>query len=83
VVTCEAAATAGGAPTFRVVRVDGRGHDNARPLVAVSARDAGGALVVRDAAEVPLDPVYANGPACGATCAQGAVTFGVASPPDD
>ncbi|HEU4538711.1 MAG TPA: hypothetical protein VFS00_31535 [Polyangiaceae bacterium] len=61
--------------TFDVTRFDGRAHEGARPVVALSARDARGALLFHDAAQVSLEPVYANGPACGVTCARGAVTF--------
>ena len=68
-------ASGAGALTFEVVRIDGRPYDGARPVVALSARDVNGELLFHDAAEVPLEPVYANGPSCGSTCAQGAVTF--------
>ncbi|HEU4408848.1 MAG TPA: hypothetical protein VFS43_26540 [Polyangiaceae bacterium] len=60
---------------FEITRFDGRADEGPRPVVALSARDARGALLFHDAARVSLEPVYANGPACGATCARGAVTF--------
>ncbi len=68
-------------PLFvEIARVDGRPYAGKRPVVALSARDADGALLFQGAAEVPLEPVYANGPACGITCAQGEIAF-QAGPP--
>jgi hypothetical protein len=61
--------------TFEIDRFDGRPYGGARHVVAVSARDAAGSPLFHDAALVALEPVYANGPACGAICARGAVTF--------
>jgi hypothetical protein len=67
--------------TFDVDSFDGRRPGDSPALVALSARSAEGTLLFHDAAEVRLEPVYANGPACSATCARGSVTFWPAAPP--
>ncbi|MCU0681235.1 MAG: hypothetical protein MUF34_03070 [Polyangiaceae bacterium] len=68
---------AGGVTTFEIVRTDDHHDDGARHVVALSARDAAGSLLLTAAAEVSLEPIYANGPACGVTCAQANVRFSV------
>ncbi|HEU4539201.1 MAG TPA: hypothetical protein VFS00_34005 [Polyangiaceae bacterium] len=77
IASCEA--RAGGAFAFEIVRLDDRRYEGSRAVVALSARDASGGLLFHDAAEVSLEPVYANGRACGVTCAQASVVFA----PDD
>jgi hypothetical protein len=65
----------GGALAFEIVRTDDRRYEGTRHVVALSARDASGRRLFNDVAEVSLEPTYANGPACGVTCAQASARF--------